>query len=132
MTIPADTSFRKRYLWMVTAIALWMVLHVVLRSVSPSFAEGPLGPARSRMSLLFRLEWIGHLVVLGIALKAIENRIPWLRKPTYGDEGLLSIGNAAKLKDSDYEVLPVRWNEIGWIVGGLLNYALTWTWILHH
>lgn len=84
------------------------------------------------MSLLFRLEWIGHLVVLGVALKAIVNRIPWLRKPTYGDEGLLSIENAAKLKGSNYKVLPVRWDEMGWIVGGLLNYALTWAWILHY
>lgn len=84
------------------------------------------------MTRLFRLEWIGHIVVFGIAVKAIENRIPSLRKPGYGDEGLLSIDNAAKLKGSSYEVLPAQWKEIGWIISGLLIYVLVWAWILFH
>ena len=82
------------------------------------------------MSRLFRLEWLGHLVVLGLAVTTIRNRVGWWRKPTYGDEGLLSIDNAAKLEGGSYDVLPVRWKEIGWIVSGLLIYALLWAWIL--
>lgn len=125
-------NFKKRYMWTATVIVLWMVVHVVLRSVFPSFAQGPPGPAQSLMTRLFRLEWIGHIVVFGIAVKAIENRIPSLRKPGYGDEGLLSIDNAAKLKGSSYEVLPAQWKEIGWIISGLLIYVLVWAWILFH
>jgi hypothetical protein len=113
-------------------IALWMIVHLILRSVSPTFAQGPPGPAQSLMSRLFRLEWLGHLVVLGLAVTAIRNRVGWWRKPTYGDEGLLSIDNAAKLAGSSYEVSLVRWKEIGWIAGGLLIYAVLWALILRH
>jgi hypothetical protein len=109
-----------------------MIVHVILGSVSPAFAQGPPGPARSLMSRLFRLEWIGHFAVLGVAVTAIRNRVGWWRRPTYGDEGLLSIENSAKLEGSSYEVLPVQWNEIGWIIAGLLTYALLWALILRH
>jgi hypothetical protein len=132
MALAGATTFKKRYLWTIALVALWVAVHVVLRSVSPSFAQGPPGTARSPISRLFRLEWLGHFVVFGIAVTAIRNRVGWWRKPTYGDEGLLSIENAAKLEGSSYEVLPTRWNDIGWIVGGVLIYALLWAWILLH
>ena len=84
MPLAGATTFKKRYLWTVAVIAIWIAVHVILRSVSPSFEQGPPGPARSPMSQLFRLEWLGHFVVFGIAVTAIRNRVGWWRKPTYG------------------------------------------------
>jgi hypothetical protein len=82
------------------------------------------------MSLLFRLEWLGHLVVLGMVITAIRNRIGWWKTPTYGDDGLLSIESAPKLHGTPYEELPNHWGEIACIVGEFLLYCMLWTWIL--
>jgi hypothetical protein len=76
------------------------------------------------------IELVAHVVVLGIAITAIRNRIPWWRKPTYGDDGLLSLENASKLEGTSYEVLPIQWAQLWCISGELILYALLWAWIL--
>jgi hypothetical protein len=100
----------KRHWLLVVAIILWMVAHLLLRSAFPAFLRS-----------LLAAEVIAHIAVLGIAITAVRNRVGWWKKPTYGDDGLLSIENTAKLAGTSYEELPTRWNEIGYIVAELLT-----------
>lgn len=84
------------------------------------------------MSRLVRLEWPATLWFFGLAVTAIRNRVGWWRKSTYGDEGLISIENAATLRGSSYEVVPVEWKEIGWIVLGLKRRLAPREWFLRY
>jgi len=109
----------KRHSVIVGIIALWMIVHLVLRWASPA-----------ALALISRSEVIAHIAVLGIAVTAIRNRIGWWKKPTYGDDGLLSLENAGKITGTSYEVLPNQWDEIGYIVAEFILYVALWSWIL--
>lgn len=120
----------KRHLWLVGIVLLWMAVHIVSVELSSRFAAGPPGPPHSFIAVAFWLEGVGHLAISGVAITAIRNRVGWWKKPTYGDDGLLSIDNSSALEGSSYEVQPVRWGEIGWIAGELTVYIVVWAWIL--
>lgn len=108
----------KRHLLVVGIVALWMAGHLFFRLAFPEILTRTLAP-----------EVMAHIVVLGIAITAIRNRIGWWKKPTYGDDGLLSLENSAKIAGTSYEVLPTRWNEIGYIFAELILYIALWCWI---
>ena len=119
-----------RHRWFVAIIVLWMAAHVLLTKISPGSAKGPSGPPHSLLMLAFWLEALGHMIVLGAVITAIRDCIPWWKNPTYRDDGLLSIDNAAKLAGSPYEVLPIQWNGIAWVTGEFILYLLLWALIL--
>jgi len=109
----------KRHWLIVAAICAWMALRLILRSFAPQALEK-----------VFKIEVIAHLAVLGIVITAIRNRIGWWNKPTYGDDGLLSLENSSKLAGTSYEVVPTHWPEIGLISAEVVLYIAVWAWIL--
>jgi hypothetical protein len=120
----------KGNLLLIGIVLFWMICHVILRSTSSGFAVGPPSPEHSFAGVLFKIELIAHIAVLGIVITAIRNRIGWWKKPTYGDDGLLSLQNTAKIAGTSYESLPTQWNEIGFIFAEFFIYIALWSMIL--
>ncbi len=61
---------------------------------------------------------------------AIKRSIGWWSKPTYGDDGLLSISNASALKGTSYEVRRMQWGGLGWIACEIAAYVVLWALIV--
>ena len=120
--------FSKRNLLVVGAVLLWSAVHLWLLRY-PEFRKGPPFPVHSWAWLVSRLEFLGHSLVILIAVSAALRCISWERKPTYGDDGLLSLENAEKLRGSAYEVTPTRWSDVAVIMGELCLYFVWWGWI---
>jgi hypothetical protein len=108
-------------LWIALALAV-LAVHITLRHWYPTFAQ----PASPDKPLWMRTglygEFVIHIAMLGAVITAIRNRIPWMKKPAYSDEGTLSIDSA--------EILPqpeMQWAEISWIALEFALYVLLWT-----
>ena len=98
--------------------------HAFIHHLNPAFVP----PASSDKSPGVRVgiygELIWHIAVFGAVLTSIRNRIPWQKKPSYSDDGILTIDSA--------QILPHPENrlaEIGFIVLEFALYLLLWTWI---
>jgi hypothetical protein len=105
-----------------TALALTMLAaHATARHWYPAFTPpaSPDKPLWMRAGLY--AEFAIHISVLGALITAVGNRIPWLRKPAYSDEGTLSIESAEALPQAE-----TQWAEIGWIVLEFLIYLIIW------
>jgi hypothetical protein len=68
--------------------------------------------------------------VFGIVLTAIGSRISWWKRPTYGDDALLSIGGRDTHLQPSYEVAPSNWKQVGWIAAECVIYAVVWLTVL--
>jgi len=116
----------------VAVIAIWICLHLFLLRLWPSFAIGPRRHPPSGVGIAFLLEALGQVIVLGVAVTAIRNRISWWKNPTYSDDGLLSIAAFEERREIRYEVTTSQRQEVFMIIGELCLYGVVWLVILTH
>ena len=106
------------------AALLILSLHAAVRHAFPTFTPPATDdkPAWIRFSL--QGEFLLHLAFLGAVITGIRNRIPGLKRPSYSDDGTLSITSSEPLIDDE-----VRWAEIGFILVEFAIYLATWAWV---
>jgi len=96
-------------LWIAVALAM-LAVHLTVRHWYPGFTPpaSPDKPLWMRTALYG--EFVIHIAMLGVVITAIRNRIPWLKQPSYSDDGTLTIEFAESLPQSE-----TQWAEISWI-----------------
>lgn len=106
--------------WIVVALAM-LAAHVTVGHWYPGFAP----PASQDKPLWMRTalygEFVIHIAMLSAAITAIRNRIPWMKQPSYSDDGTLSIESPEALPQPE-----TQWVEISWIALEFALYLLLW------
>ncbi len=96
--------------------------HLGTKYYYPSFTP----PATLDKPLWIRVGLYGelcfHIGVLGAMIVGIRNRIPFLRTPSYSDDGTVGIG-----VESAYE--RIHWGHIFKIVVQFALYLGVWAWV---
>jgi hypothetical protein len=105
----------------VVLAALVMTMHVALRHLNPSFTPPatPGKPVWIRMGLY--TEFFVHILFLGAVVTGVRNCVPGIRKPSYDDDGTLSIASAQPMPSE-----TVCWIEILEIVAEFSVYLIGW------
>ena len=69
-----------------------MVTHSAIHWLLPSFSPPWSGKA-DWIQISLKAELLSHIVFLGVFITSIRNMIPAIRRPFYGDDGLLGIAS---------------------------------------
>jgi hypothetical protein len=111
----------KANLFWVTLALLLVAFHVVIHHRFPEFnpPATPNKPSWMRMSLYGELAI--HILFLGAVITGVRNRVPGLKRPSYSDEGTLSIGSSESSREAE-----IRWSEIGGILIEFVLYLAMW------
>jgi hypothetical protein len=110
--------------WLALAVGL-LTTHVITRHLLPGFTP-PATPDKSAwMRVALYGELFVHIVLLGSVIVGIRNRIPNLKRPSYSDDGTLSIGSPQVLG----RATTPRWNEIIGIIAAFGIYLAAWAWV---
>lgn len=114
---------RANLFWVALALLL-MGFHLAVRHSFPAFnpPATPDKPFWMRGALYGELAI--HILFLGAVITGIRNRIPGWKRPSYSDDGTLSIGSAEPSSGPG-----IRWSEIGGIVIEFVFYLAIWGWI---
>ncbi|MEO6910033.1 MAG: hypothetical protein ABI158_03825 [Edaphobacter sp.] len=121
-----DNSF-----WTSTGNLIWVSLallalaaHAIIQHKFPNFTPPATLDKPTWMRTALYGELFVHILFLGAVIVGIRNRIPNLKRPSYSDDGTLSIGSSQLASRA-----TTRWSEIAGIIVEFSVYLLAWAWI---
>lgn len=109
--------------WVGVALVM-LTAHVIIRHKFPLFTPPATldKPAWIRTALYGEL--VVHILFLGAVIVGIRNRIPSLKRPSYSDDGTLSISSSQTASRA-----IARWSEIAGIIVEFSVYLGAWAWV---
>jgi hypothetical protein len=110
-------------IWVSIAL-LMLASHVIIRHKFPIFTPPATLDKPAWMRTALYGELFVHILFLGAVIVGIRNRIPNLKRPSYSDDGTLSIGSSQPASHA-----TTRWSEIGGIVVEFGVYLGAWAWV---
>jgi hypothetical protein len=114
----------KGNIFWITLAVLLLTTHIVVKHLMPAFNPPATLDKPYWMRAALYGELLVHIFVFGAAITGIRNRIPSLKRPSYSDDGTLSIGSSQPSISEN-----TRWGEIASILLEFLIYLAAWAWV---
>ncbi len=125
MTSEEDSFWTSKGNLIWVTLALFMLAaHIIIRHEFPTFTPPATLDKPAWMRTALYVELLVHILFLGAVIVGIRNRIPSLKRPSYSDDGTLTIGSSQPADRA-----ATRWGEIAGIIVEFGVYLGAWAWI---
>jgi hypothetical protein len=114
----------KGNIFWVTVALLMLAAHAITHHKLPAFTPPATLDKAAWIRAVLYGELLVHILFLGAVITGIRNRIPSMKRPSYSDDGTLSLGSSQLSSRA-----ATRWKEIAGIMVEFGVYLVAWAWV---